>query len=241
MRQQLLSGVPGAGGFAGRTVPLSNPNSVVGYMGANNETNPIEVRDDTGSVIDFPARDGTYRPPHFEVVESWRRSTTQYPSPSSFRMRFQKPLSEVLAIEVLELNVPNVDAVVPPNREFLVLNGLLEAKDDGSYNFAPQRNLLDQHTFSTMVAHDSNDPSASYNTGADYLQYSDFALLRKCYDSTAPFQYWKREGWHRKTWFVEPVKRLDYLDLSLATVFGDPYDIADDEDWSMTLQVLCKQ
>lgn len=228
--RQMLSIPPGAGGFAGRTVPLADPNRVVGSMGLNTETSPIEVRDDTGAIVPFPQHDGTFRPPDFVVVESWRRNRTEYPSPASFQLRMQNPKREVLAIDVLELNFPNVDSTVPTNREFLLLNGLVK---DGTYS--PQANIP-RHSFEVML----EEPKTTA-TLANTYQYDTSALWRGAYDSTLSFQHWKREGWHRKTWFPEPIDRLTHLEFTVVDPQGTLYDFPTDSEWSATLQIFCKQ
>lgn len=222
---------PGAGGFAGRTVPLSDPNRVVGSLGMNMETNPTEIRDDTGAVVDYPKHDGLFRPPDFVVVQSWRRNRTDFPNPSSFRLGFQTPKRHVLAIEVLETNFPNVNSTAPNHREFLIVNGLLA--ENGSLE--PQTNIP-YHAMETMRARPQTGA-----TLANTFQWDDYALWRGNYDATKGHQYWKREGWHRKTWFPEPIERLDYLDLSVVDSLGTAYDFATNAEWSATLQIFCKQ
>lgn len=245
-RRNLMAFPPGAGGFAGHTVPLADPNRVVGSSGFNAETNPVRVHNDAGHLVDFPTHDGTYRPAHFEVVQSWRRDPVVYPNPFSFRLNFSKPLYEVFGIEIVEINVPNIDVVVPANREFLLLNGTLTEKSPGSgdFRFDGQRDIPKDRSLHTMIAHSANDPNVDRSgpawDDANHLQLDDFAFARFSYDATAAFQYWKREGWHRTTWFPTPITRLEGLDLCLSDVFGVPYDIPANEEWSATFQIFSK-
>lgn len=236
----------GAGGFAAHTVPLADPNRVVGASGFNAETNPTMARDDAGNVIDFPTQDGTYRPAHFEVVQSWRRDETTYPDPWTFRLNFANPLREVHAIEVVSLNVPNVDGgnPEPAFREFLLLNGLLRETSSGSgeYRFRGQENIAKDRSFHTMVAHNMSDPNVDHGgTDLDNLQLDDSALGRFQYDSTAPFQYWRSSGGIRQTtWFPTPITRLAHLEFTLADTFGEPYLMNTAENWTATLQIFSK-
>lgn len=252
-RRILLSDAPGAGGFAGHSVPLADPNRVVGGSGFNAETNPVRVHNDEGQVIEYPRQDGTYRPAHFEVVESWRRDPIAFPDPHTFRLKFSKPLLGVFALEVLEINVPNVDggATNPANREFLLLNGLLKAVaipavDGGGtrYNFQPQDQIPKDRSFHTMITHNANDPNVDRSDAAwdivDHVQLDDYALGRYQYDSTKPYQHWNRTGWHRKTWFPTIIDQLDYLDFALADPLGNAYIMTTGAEWSATLQIFSK-
>ena len=243
-RRSIMQNAPGAGGFAGHTVPLSDPNRVVGGSGMNMETNPVRVHDDSGAVVDFPTYDGTYRPAHLEVVESWRRDPVAFPTADTFRLNFSKPLRSVFAIEVMEINVPNVDAVAPQHREFLLCNGLNTEPEPGRYRFIPQGSIPKDRSLHTMSAHTSNDPnidrSAPLWDNTKRMQLDDFAFARLPYDSTEPFQHFDRNGWKRTTWFPTPIDRLDGLEFALLDVYGVPYDFAANEEWSATLLILSK-
>jgi hypothetical protein len=233
-----LSGV--SGGQAAHSVEPSSFTRTIGGMGTNVETNPVVVHDDEGRMVAFPNGDGSYRPAHFEVVHSTRRDPDIYEA-NSFRLKFSKPLKYVFAIEVLEINVPNVDTTAPADREFLLLNGLYDAQG----KFRPQDNVPKDRSFHTMITHNTNDPgvvrSSDSNDAVDRYPYDDYALGRYKYDASATFQFWCRSGWHRKTWFPTPIPTLDYLDLSLADANGTLYDIDPTDNWSATLQIFSKQ
>lgn len=243
-RQILMSNPPGAGGFAAHTVPLANPNRVVGGAGYNSETNPVIPHRGDGSVVKMPEYDGTYRPAHYEVVQSWRRDPISFPEPYTLRLAFSKPMKNVFAIELLEMNAPNVagGSPDPAYREFLLLNGLMR-NVDGEYKFSPQGNIPKDRSFHTMVAHNANDPSVDRSDPAwddvDYLQLDDYALARFPYDASKSMQHWKHGGgFHQVTFFPTPLMTLEYLDLTLADPRGDPYMMDTAEGWSATLEIL---
>jgi hypothetical protein len=240
--RRLLQRVPpGAGGFAGQSVEPSNVANTMGGSGINVETSPVVVHDDEGRMIPFPKGDGTYRPAHFEVIHSSRRNPDIYEFPDSFRLKFSKPLRGVFAIQLLEVNLPNVDATAPDDREFLILNGLI----DTNGKFRPQENLPKDRSFHTMMMHDANDPgvvrSAASNAAIDIFQYDDYAFGRFAYDPTKALQHWNRSGWHRTTWFPTPVNTLDYIDFSVADANGNAYDFAPGDNWSATMMIFSKQ
>jgi len=240
----LLNAYPlGAGGFAARGVAPSHPYNTLGHLGVNVETNPRVVHDDTGRAVDSPGRDGTYKPPTLVVVESWRRDPVSYPNNYSFRLNFPRPLRDVEAIEVLEVNVPNVASTPPDHREFLLVNGLVVPKD-ATFVFTPQRAVAETLAFGTMVANTANDPNIDRSAVAwddtDHFQLDDHAFIRLPYKTTDPMQYFTRDGWHRKSWFAHPIPCLNYLDFALTTVFGEPYDLPTAAEWSATLQIICK-
>ena len=228
----------GTGGFAAKTVQ-KNANTING-VGTSTDNNPIVVHDDEGRMVPFPNSTGIYRPAHFEVVHSMRRDPDIFPRASSFRLKFSKPLRVVFAIEILQLNVPNVDSTPPENREFLVLNGLFNNQG----KFVPQQNINKDRSFHTMITHNTNDPSvnrsAASNNAVDIFPYDDYALGRFFYDATEPFQKFNRSGWHRKTWFPTPLDKLDYLELTLADASGNEYDFPTGENWTATLQIFSK-
>ena len=234
-----------AGGYAGRTIDeayVAQELAARGNIGFNAETSTAIVpHDDEGSVVLFPVREGGYKPPHFEVVRSARRNPQVYPNASSFRLKFSKPLKSVFAIEVLDINVPNVDSTVPVDREFLLVNGLFDS--DG--NFKAQENIGGgAGIFNAMMTHDTNDPGVVRNaasTAANSLyNWDSHALASFDYDATKSFQSWSRDGWHRTRYFATPVQNLDYLDLSLVDPEGNQYDFAVNEEWKCTLQIICK-
>lgn len=238
-RRNLLSQPIGAGGFASSTVDQAHVERVVGALGYNTETNPVVYHDDTGQ----PQRrvlDGTFRPPHMEVVESWRRDPDNYIN-TSFRMSFSKPLRNVECIELLEINVPNVLVTPPANREYLLLLGLV----GGNGELVPQANLAKDFSLHTMLADSANDPNVDKSSVAwqlaQRMQLDDYALFRGCYDSTKPFQYWKREGWHRKIFFPTPVRELATLEFTLMDPQGILYDMDPTDEWSATLQIYSQQ
>lgn len=240
-RRVLMENPPGAGGLAGHTVPEWDPKRVIGGTGFNAETVPVEVHDDTGALVKYPTGDGAYRPSHMEVVESWRRDPIAYPNAYSFRMNLSKPLREVFCIEIVEINLPNVDATPPVHREYLILNGTIRGANN---NFTPQPELPKDRQLHTMVAHSSNDPNIDRSAAAwnntNRPQLDDYAFGRFPYDSTKPFQYWKREGWHRKMFAPTPIRNLGALEFSVCDVYGTPYDFAASEEWSCTLQIYSK-
>ena len=245
-RGDLLTATVG-GGHAGAGVNPSDHANAVGNLGLNVETNPTVVHDDEGRAVYFPRGDGLYRPAHFEVVSSMRRDPDVYPNAYSFRLKFQKPLRYVFAIEVLEINVPNVETTAPANREFLLLNGLV-TEQGGNFSFRPQDSIPKDRSFHTMLIHNADDRDLTDNNRSvesvaakDLFPLDDYALGRYKYDATAPFQYWNRSGWHRKTWFPTPLARLDFLDFSMLDTTGVPYDFAEGDEWSATLQIFSKQ
>lgn len=237
----------GAGGLAANTVPLSSSERVVGGMGLNSETSQVRVHNEAGKEVKVPTNDGLYKPPHFEVVQSWRRDPITYPDPRTFRLKFAKPLVDVFMIEVGEINVPNVAATPPPNREFLLLNGLMRQKSAGSgggYTFTPQREIDQTRSLHTMLTHNANDPGVDRSAVAwdatRYFEIDNYALARFNYDPTEPHQFHDREGWNRRTWFAHPIRRLEGLEFTLGDVHGDLYDMPTDENWSATLQIYSK-
>lgn len=234
-----------AGGYAGRTIDeayVAQELAARGNIGMNVETaKSVVPHNDEGDVVLFPVRDGGYKAPHFEVVRSARRDPKEYPNASSFRLKFSKPLYSVFAIEVLDINVPNVDETAPTHREFLLVNGTFDSEG----NFHRQDNIPGgAGIFSAMLTHNSNDPGvvrdAASKAANDLFNWDSYALASFDYDATKSFQSWSRDGWHRTKYFATPLPRLDYLDLSLVDPDGNQYDFADDEEWKCTLQILCK-
>ncbi len=206
---------------------------MVGNVGYNSETNPVTVHSDEGKEVEYPTGAG-WKPPHMEVVESWRRDTQAYPLVSSFRVDFSVPLHSVFCIEILEMNLPNVSSTKPAYREFLLLNGLF----DGTKGFIPQREISKDRTYHTMkgTGYGSNP-----NVVGDFT-YNEYAFGRFKYDENAGMQYWCRNGWHRKTFFPTPIPILASLDLSIADARGAPYDFGeeDNDEWSATFQIFAK-
>ena len=208
-------------------------------IGPNLETNPVVVYNDEGRAIPVPTKDGTYRPAHFEVVQSFRRDPDVYPDAFSFRLNLSKPLRNVFCIEVMELNLPNADSTAPAHREFLILNGTM-VSEGGGYKFRPQplSRDLSFHTATTYTPNSDKARSADSLAASNIPALDDYALGRYKYDSTANLQHWNRSGWKRTTWFPTPVAALDYIELSVVDPLGVPYDFAADEEWSCTLQIL---
>lgn len=238
-RRNLMMQPIGAGGFASSTVDPAQVDRVVGAMGLNSETSPVIYHDDEGR----PQKrtlDGTFRPAHMEVVKSWRRDPDNYIN-TSFRLSFSKPMRGVECIELLEINLPNVDATPPANREYLLLLGLIDQNGD----FVPQQNLPKDFSLHTMVADSANDPGVAKSSAAwqlaQQMQLDDYALFIGTYDSTKALQYWKREGWHRKIFFPTPISELANLEFTLMDSQGTLYDMASADEWSATLQIYSQQ
>ena len=232
-----------SGGGAGKGV---SRDVIVGNIGLNVENSPIVAHDDEGRAVQFPSNDGTYRPAHFERVHSYRRDPDVYADPFTFRLKFSKPLFKVFAIEMVELNLPNVDATAPAHREVMILNGLLKTNDGGStYSFHPQDSLKGENTFNTMVTHNAGDPyvsrTAASETAVDHFHFDDSAFGAFPYDSNNAAQQFRRNGWHNKLWFPSTIPRLDYLDFAVVDSVGDPYDFPTNSEWSATLQIISKQ
>uniref|UniRef100_A0A6C0IV31 Uncharacterized protein n=1 Tax=viral metagenome TaxID=1070528 RepID=A0A6C0IV31_9ZZZZ len=217
----------GAGGFASHTASAF-------------ETNPVRYHNQEGVSLSFPT-DGTYRPHHFEVVESFRRNPDKFLN-TSFRLAFSKPLHSVRSIELMELNIPNVAATPPAHREYLLLFGL--------YNgvtglFEPQRNLHHNGPYHSMISDDHYDPSVDRTTNPAWsfalsTPLCDYAIFRGHYDSAAVLQWADVSDFRRTMFFPSPID-LAYLEFTLMDPLGNLYDMDPADEWSTTLQIDSQQ
>lgn len=201
-----------------------------GDFGVESQTNPVVPVDQSGTRVHFPD-DFTFKPQLIFHADSDERDAVDYPNPASFRLMFDKPLRGVASIELLNVNFPNQDQdAIPPGRYVLFLNGLV---NPNSNTFSPQDH--NAGTFTTMRNTDT-DPGAATNT------LSEFALAKIPIEVAQPAQLWFRRELRQVKRFYPPIDKMMFFDVALTHRDGTLYDFADDDDsWSFTLEVVCKQ
>lgn len=216
------------------------PNFAGGDFGVATEASPVVPYNSDGHAVHFN-KGPEFKRPLLVHVDSARRDENIYPNPWSFRLAFHKPLLGVLSIELLDIIYPNVlpSLTEPENRYTLLLNGLLSSApdSDGVYKFTPQRQNIG--IYKTMNEHNAIDPTTSSATRT--YQFADCALAKLRYDPGAANQFWERNDFHKIHYFHPKEEKINFLDLTLADRNGQPYNMDPDENWSATLEVVCKQ
>jgi hypothetical protein len=77
-------------------------------------------------------------------------------------------------------------------------------------------------------------PNQPSNTIASY------ALAKVRYDAAAPAQYWEKSEFFQIKYFMPIEDKVGYLEFTLANPDGTPLEIDSDDQWSATLEIVCK-
>lgn len=205
-----------------------------GDFGFEANNNPVVPMNDRGQVVVRPDA-AKFKAPRYEHIDSSRRDTEQYPNPTSFRLHFDKPLRGVESIELTDIIVPSVSASAnePPGNYFLVANGLVTENTSGDLSFTPQGNNFGIYNSMNGKNCDGN----GLNNGKDMSNYS---IIKLKYDPSRQVQCWERDGFYHIKYYNPLVSSIEYLDFSLIDRDGFLYDMDYQEDWSCTLQIMCK-
>lgn len=199
---------------------------------AHDESNPIQVFSNTNPTM--PICHGFHvNPPVTLHVDSAWRDTAAYPSPGWFRVLLPNPLKGVISIELVQLNVPNVNATAPPGRYFWVAFGLCNGNAPNTF----RGNADFRGGTSMFTAGLSNN--IGYGSTAEPI-VAPYAIGKFNYDPLLSFQSWER-GEMRFIYWPKPAREtLNYIDLSLVARNGIPYDIGSFDSWSASFEIICK-
>lgn len=209
-------------------------------------TNPQQPFFNTSPIVPVPySFPSTFQPPLTLHITSFNRDQLNFPNPVTFRVAFPKPLRGVMAIELTQANIPNVDdqGAVPPGRHFFISFGLFNnanllppvvafpgtAAFEGTSAFKGSTKLF-------QTGRNSDKARGAVQTSA-----AEHAIAKLNYDPILSFQAWER-GQLRFIRWCNPIEdKMDHIDLSLVDETGAPYAMPVQENWSCTLEILCKQ